>query len=733
MQNFNKVVPGQVKNEGIVSRENLASNIPVISSPAHFPDFAMVTPRGPTKRATVGTGAFTSKFGDTTDPFGPYYNPVALAIQKLGQAGQASFSFKRLTANEERARSIFGVIVFENQDVPNYKRRPDGDYLLSQTGKLQVEEGAPTVKGVFAVPAVHKTDAAVEIGKAQPVEFTVTETDQLVPENAVGTFYPMFEMLSGVGDEYNHMYFAIGHGQSTDWGEISKFVRTYGSYPYTLNLGEQLENNIRVPSSTINGSPDSSLTLFDTVGPSDLLYGIQKGLDNFTGRNVNRPVQTTAAPFEDAFVYTNNINLVCQKLYEAEYPKGVGAPIVQTKRLPAHAIMNPLSFLNHEGKPYRHIVFGGLLEDGTGKLNTTRVSLNHYLFASGGIYPYADKAGKFPAKPSTWDEATDGPWVPEVGSPAVISHKQYWEMNQALLLGYLTSYAESLDLKDVIRNRTSFFWDLGYNEDIKDALIHFLSKRKDIIVVLCATEYLRKKTPEQIYATSTMLNTKLLMIPESDTFQTSACRAAINLWDVRIVNERTFGRFSLNIDTMYAFAYAGGGADGKVYFERMPDHKGNRTLRVAHDPLVQFEADDPAANNLILGAISVTPLNEEQFCRPALPTVYPDMNSVLKDLTNPWKAVCVEKILADNWIQISGDPQIPREGYVSFMKDASEARIRDNLGAVLSSWAVEPGFRENQPDSKSTMYCVTKLWMGKGYYMLNSVLEAYNQDQLTAE
>ena len=49
MTTFNKVIPGKVVNEGIVSKENLTNPIPVFASPAHFPDFAMVTPDAPAR------------------------------------------------------------------------------------------------------------------------------------------------------------------------------------------------------------------------------------------------------------------------------------------------------------------------------------------------------------------------------------------------------------------------------------------------------------------------------------------------------------------------------------------------------------------------------------------------------------------------------------------------------------------------------------------------------------
>lgn len=122
MDTLNKVIPGKVVNNGIVSKETFPNATPVISSPAHFPDFAAVTPKGETKRATVAVATFTEKFGDTTDPYGLYYNPVTYAIQQLGAAGQASFSFKRLTNNTVKARVIKGVALllaqFQITNVP---------------------------------------------------------------------------------------------------------------------------------------------------------------------------------------------------------------------------------------------------------------------------------------------------------------------------------------------------------------------------------------------------------------------------------------------------------------------------------------------------------------------------------------------------------------------------------------------------------------------------------------
>lgn len=733
MDTFNKVIPGKVVNNGIVSRETFPNATPIISSPAHFPDFAAVTPKGPTKRATVAVGTFTEKFGDTTDPYGMYYNPITYAIQQLGAAGQASFSFKRMTNNTVKARVIKGVAIFTGM-VPNYDRASNGDYVYDAAGNPKVNTTTPTVQGAWVCPGVLKTKG--EVGSAKSFEVTSDSATPGIPTGTKGTFYPLAEAISGIGDAYNASYLAIGHQSLTDWNEVSRFVTTNGAYPFILNMGTLLDSGLRSPASTVNGTPDTTFTMFDVVADTGVRYNLKAAVDQYTGNNVNRPVQTVDAPFSEVYVYTAYVNEVAKKLFDAEYSTGQGIlPTIQAKRLPKYAIMNMWDLLDHNGLPYMNIVFGGNFNlAGPGnEVVGTRISLNHYLQANGGINPYADATGKFPTAPSTWIPAVDGKWVVDTSNPdEVISHKQCWEMNQVLLEAYLTEYMNSLDVKDVIRNRSSFMWDVGYNTKIKNLMIQMLSKRKDIIVVPCASEYLRNKTQAEIYSTATMLNTRITMIPESEVYQARACRASINLWDARYIDEPTWGRFSLNIENMYAFAVAGGGADGRMYAVDMPDHEGNRILRIAHDPFVEFEADDPAANNLVNGSITVTPITESQFCRPALPTVYDNINSVLKDLTNVWKCVCVEKILQDQWIRVSGDTQLGQQGYLSEVKDGAEARIRELFGSVISSWEVVTSFKEDSPTSKSVMYAVTRLWLGKGVYMMDSVLEAYNEDSLAA-
>ena len=118
MSTFEKVVPGKVLNHGIISGETFPQASVVTTSPAHYPDFAAVTPKGPVERKNTNASDFTSVYGNVTDPYSSYYNPITYGIQMLGKNSQTAFGFKRLTNNNIKARSVRGIIIFESDAVP---------------------------------------------------------------------------------------------------------------------------------------------------------------------------------------------------------------------------------------------------------------------------------------------------------------------------------------------------------------------------------------------------------------------------------------------------------------------------------------------------------------------------------------------------------------------------------------------------------------------------------------
>lgn len=734
MSTFNKVVPGKTLNHGIVSGEIFPQASVVTTSPAHYPDFAAVTPKGPVERKNANASDFTTVYGNATDPYSNYYNPITYGISLLGRSGQTAFGFKRLVNNNVKARSVRGIVLIESDEVPVYDRDDNGDYIYDTDGNPQT---SGTTVGLLAGTATLSVTAkSSAVGTLKPIKVTITKPSDVEGEDDIeleGTFYPLIEFTSGVGEYYNRMYNAVGHGSDTDWSEVARFVLNNGVMPFDLTLGRRTDAGLNVDASKLNGGVVASFTLYDVSdAETNVAYSLFQALGAFTGKNVNRPVEAADAPFEDCHVYSEYISAVCKMMYEAEYVDGDGvAPAVRTSRLPKEAIMNPFDLVDHFGKPYNNIVYAGsaVIPSAEGEITITRVSMNQRALASGGLDPFVDADGKYPEPPASWLEEVDGVWVVDNTGPDQPTKKQYWQMNQQLAYAYYSEYLFGKEFRDVIRNRTSFIWDLGFNQELKDLIIQATGKRKDFIPVLDATQWLRNYTEDQTYSAAQALFTKMVMIPESEEYGAPATRGTINLWTGMYMDEPTYQRFSLNIDLMCAFARAGGSMDGRISFADLPTEGTNSWLQLAHTPNVGFEDDDPAAQNLLNGCVTIRPVNLTQWKRPALPTVYENTDSVLKDLPNVWYGVVMEKILQDQWILVSGSV-MPAGSYLSTVHDNADKLIHSQLGACLSSWDVRVTFREDDPNSRSIMYAEIHYWVGKAKYMLDAVLYAHNETEL---
>lgn len=742
MSTFTRVVPGKVVNHGIVSGETFPTINVIQTSPAHFPDFAAVTPKGGLDRANVTLAAFERRFGDVSDHYGMYYNPVTYGILKLREAQQHSMSFKRLTNNYSKARTVWGVALFEDQDVPDFERNDDGSYKTDGSDALIPKE--TKIKGLFALTGYLEIEPKyfgdVE-GSNQtkrnlaPIEVTVTTANDYLAKDVKGTFYPFASLVSGVGDYYNNMYASFGHSTNVDWDTVERFVKVNGVYPFQMTIGERKDSGLNVDASTESGATIGNFTLYDTLdADTNVAYSLRKGLGDYTGANNNRPVELLETPYSSVEVYQQNIDTVCKKLYEAEYTVGgEEAPELSTTRAPVQAIMNPIDLKNETGVPYRFIVSakGAVAESNVqnAKFVAKEFGLTNRLPASGGLNPFLTLEGVYPDAPTDWDEDKQGEWVVTPSATAQPSKLQLWTMTQDLMEVYYGKYLTSKYWTDVIRNRTSFLWDLGYRQSITEMFLQATEKRKDFLAIACATIYGGKNEPESIYNRARTIHAKAVQHLESEEYNAPATRMSINLWDSYYIDEPTFDKFSLNIDLMVAFAAAGGSQDGRVSKANLPDAGTNAILRIAHTPTVDYEDDVPAAENLTNGCITLRPCNLTQWKRPALPTVYNNIDSVLKDLPNVWFGVIIEKILQDQWIMVSGQT-MPAQSYLSTVRDNADAQIHNLIGSCLSSWEVQTEFRENEPNSRSRMFSKVIYWVGKARYMMDAVLEARNEEEL---
>jgi len=713
---FSNIVPGGVDNGGIADRSIPEYTINAPSAPLHLPVVHVITPKGAlaSQKGTVwiAPSNFTQVFGNIFDEKTPYYNATAALIQALAKGNQGTIGVRRLSVNEEVARVAMSAYV-QKKVQQDYERDSAGRWKYDADGNRIVIVGK-TYEGVEVTIKPDDTAATLAPGELQVR--TIAASGE-VPETVV---YPLFEALAGVGEEYNRSGLNLGvRNEIMNWRSVSEFVRSTGVFPFDLRQFVDPLNGERAYAKTTTGRDSAKFTLFPT-DLNNVQYSLKFGFGAYTGTNANRPSNPQPAPFNDLITYDENIDALCQLMYVVEKDHNESLVEVGTADQ-FYKQMNPFTCTNHNGAPYYAISTNA----------TIKWDLSGAVKAAGGVSPFLEKDGKVPDYVTTPD--VPDPFGLLAGLVRPLTIQQGWEINNKLMVTDLTRYVNGVEMKDVTRNRQSLFWDVGYTQEVKDLAMQMLGRRKDIIVMPDATVWTpgRSNPLEEVYSRAGMLTSTLRMTPESEKWGTPAARAAVNLIEVKLIDEKTGWYFSGNIDLAYAFALFAGRNNGLISTPLSPDHGDNRILRLGHSPTIVFEEDEVAAENFANGHISLRPYDwNTQVYRAGLPTVYTNPDSVLKDLMTPFLCVCMEKISADQWKLVTGDTTITQENYAAIMKDNIEAECRKAVGGMVSQITAETSFQEGIPGSRAKLSVALHGWFNKAKYMMEFDLFVHNQQDL---
>lgn len=709
---LSSIVPGKVVNHGI--RDLSIPDYEALPNtyPLHLPVVSMVLPKGPLASDAgtvwVNMGEFTEKFGNIFDTKSPYYNPTSVLINALATNGQSTIGVRRLSENNSVARVALSAFV-QKVEVEEFERDSAGNYKRDEDG-----EKVPTGNKVDGLKIVVKPDPEA---KSKQVGDLVIRTIPAVGEEPETTVFPLFEAIAGVGDFYNltGMNFGV-RNSAIDYRAVSEFVRDTGTYPFQMRQFTLDNRGTQRFAKTRLGNEVATVTLFETE-LRGVNYSLRDGFGEYTGKNINRPTPIRSAPFEDVYAYEDNIVQLTQMMYVVEEP--LNDTLVDVNEEPWRQ-MNPFTCVNHTGAPYYGIVGDEqVIWDMTGSVQST-----------GGVSPFLTNEGELPDYVTV--EPVNDPLGLLAGIKQPVTRKQAWEINNRLLAGDLANFISGKDPKNYSSNRQSIFWDVGYEQYVKEESIKHLSSRQDIIVMQCATvwEPNGKVSPtdiKEIYSRATYLVNLIRLHPESIKWGTAACRAAINIRRMKIADERTGNYFSGNIDLATRFAQFAGNGNGIIYPANSPDSGVHRNLTIGHGPDMDFEDDEIAADNFSNGFITVRPADAELYFRPALPTVYSNPDSVLKDVVTTFLCVCIEKIAQDEWNTLSGDTTKSAADYQALFKDGVERKCRDRLGGLVKRITVEPYYTAGQVGSRATMNSTIHAYFNKGKYMMNLDLFAYNE------
>lgn len=721
MSVINRIIPGKTQNNGINDQSIPPYAVSSPTFPLHLPVVTLVTPKGPLAKDVgtvwINTADFASTFGDIfTDVHQPYYNPSALLVQQLIRGGQSSIGVRRVSVNDEVARTALSAFI-QKVRVPQYERDLSGNFKRDADGN-KIPTGEFVENGVNIVIKPDPEAKGKKPGELQRREIPGTPADGDTPAVPTTYVFPLFEGIAGVGEVYNRSGLQAGvRNDALGFRSIADFVKATGVYPIQLKLFSESAAGVRTYAKTPDRRETVDFTLFNTEYKGTQ-YSIARGFGEFTGTNVNRKVTPRPAPYNSVYVYEEHITALLQTLYAVEKP--VNDSLVEVGNLPYQQI-NPFTLVNHNGAPYYAIVSNDAnsVWDLTGAVK-----------AEGGVLPFYEANGQLPAYVD--QTPVDDPLGVLAGVRFPVTAAQAWEASNHLVHADMQDYLAGTETKNYTRNRQSFWWDVGYSQEVKDAAIGLLASRKDIIVVTCATVWAPGKanTLSEIYSRATTLVNAIRMYPESEKWGTPACRAAINLIEAKLIDEKTGDFFSMNLDLAYAFALFAGNAQGIIKPAFSPDSKANRVLRTMHSPNIEFEEDFTASNNFDIGALTLRVKDSDQLFRPALITVYNNPDSVLKDLVTTFLCVCIEKIAQDEWNEVCGDTTLSASNYVANFKDGAERKCRDNLGGIAKQITFDASYNESAPGGRAIMNAIGHAYFNKGKYMMNLDLFAYNEQDL---
>lgn len=707
-----QVVPGKVLNNGIRDI-GIPDYQPVSpSTPIHLPVVHMVTPKGEIGTKFISLSQFVARFGNVFKDSSLYYNPNSVLLKQLTLGGQGRVGIRRLTANTKVSRIPLSAYV-QKKKITDYERDATGQFKLDPLTGDRIPTGE--VDGVFITIKVDD--------KAQttlPGELKVRNIAATGPDDVETHIYPLFELPAGIGDEYNKNGINFGvYGSSLNQQNISRFVTASGVYPFNLRMFEQNSDGIRVYSPTINGGDTAQTTLFETEY-NNTKYSLKRGVQAFTGRISNLAPELRPAPFQEPIVYQDNIELIAQLLYSVEKPLNQN---LLDKGIYSYRQMNMFTATDHTGVPYY-----GIETDAVVKWDMSFAIQSQF-----GVSPFLNDDGEFPDYVTV--PAINDPFGIMTGITVPMSQKQSWEVNDKLTLADLTAYVASSEQQNVMINRQSFWWDVGYSMAVKEKASELLGVRKDIYVMLDATIFEPgvANNLDDIYSRVNQITSFARLYPESDKWGTPALRFSVNKIEAIPNSEDNDWPMSGNLDLAHKWAQAGGNIEGIFKVSMSPDHADYRILSTMHSPNIEFEEDLIGATGLELGAITLRPYDTGVFFRPALPTGYSaSIDSPLKDQVPAVACIAVEKIGQSKWGLVCGDSTISEENYASIIKDDIEREVRDNLGGYMKCDVVT-SYNENVTGGEAVLHVIAYCYFNKAKYMMEFDLFADNVTNYTAD
>lgn len=600
----------------------------IVNLPIFLPFCPLLTSWGPSDAANLVSGeGFSTIYGaDNFYPGSPFLSHQAAMLQKVLQTGAMALVRRMKPADAKTATlRIWADIVADKID--QYKRNVDGTFKRTN-GEL--------------VPTGEKLDGfRVRFHVDEPGEDNLRQASRTTGTlvNAAGqtsTMYPLIDVearfFGAKGSNIGLRLVSPTTLSSTP--ADAELSEEQGAYPYRLALVERAnKNSTGQVLMNLNGEPFVEFTLkTGVVDPkTNINYSYDKRILKAFENN-DPEVFSGYGPLKSFHVYDAEVKAVAELLYSTEQDYG----LIDGEVTPEHTI-NIFGATNINGVPYYSVKLEGP--------------------AAGGVL--------FGENSTHWLLG---------GADGTVTPVAYDQM----VAEELNVFGEGeIPYADRASYPMSAFIDTGFTLSTKRLMGNIMAVRPDVWVLASTQDVLEPlNTPEEDSSIGATLRNALALIPESEFYNTGACRAVVMKHAGTYLDSEYNGILPFTIDFAVKVATYMGGERMRTGFA--PDNSFYRVVTRFVEHNAKFRHVKPRNTDWQAGISSAEPFDHRgQVFFPGIQTVYHDNTSVLNSFF-PMAICChLNRIGELAWRMFTGDSRMTAGEYAVNVDRFIEGQIKD--------------------------------------------------------
>jgi len=600
----------------------------IVNLPIFLPFCPLLTSWGPSDAANLVSGeGFSTIYGaDNFYPGSPFLSHQAAMLQKVLQTGAMALVRRMKPADAKTATlRIWADIVADKID--QYERNVDGTFKRTN-GEL-----VPTGEKLDGFRVRFHVDEPGEDNLRQASRTTGTLVNA---DGQTSTMYPLIDVearfFGAKGSNIGLRLVSPTTLSSTP--ADAELSEEQGAYPYRLALVERAnKNSTGQVLMNLNGEPFVEFTLkTGVVDPkTNINYSYDKRILKAFENN-DPEVFSGYGPLKSFHVYDAEVKAVAELLYSTEQDYG----LIDGEVTPEHTI-NIFGATNINGVPYYSVKLEGP--------------------AAGGVL--------FGENSTHWLLG---------GADGTVTPVAYDQM----VAEELNVFGEGeIPYADRASYPMSAFIDTGFTLETKRLMGNIMAVRPDVWILASTQDVLEPlNKPEEDSSIGATLRNALSLIPESEFYNTGACRAVVMKHAGTYLDSEYNGILPFTIDFAVKVATYMGGERMRTGFA--PDNSFYRVVTRFVDHNAKFRHVKPRNTDWQAGISSAEPFDHRgQVFFPGIQTVYHDNTSVLNSFF-PMAICChLNRIGELAWRMFTGDSRMTANEYAVNVDRFIEGQIKD--------------------------------------------------------